>query len=116
MLADLVENPWIANGPASDHQAPGLGDGQHGGSGGGRIDIAIGKHGTRQGGRRGGNQLIVHGRAVHAGHRASVHRDKVDPMAGQHREQGGQWCGGIKADPRFDGKPHWRRHRGAQGA
>lgn len=103
-LANLVEEPRVANGGASDHQPAGAGLQEDAGGFMGGKDIAIGEDRAGEGRDGLGDEVIVDFAAVHFAHGAAVDGEEVQGVAGENGKQLGEGVGGIEADPSFNGE------------
>ena len=76
-LADLVEEPWVANCASADHESGGPGVGQYLGGFGGGIDIAVGEHGAGQGVDGARDKVVMDAAAIALFYGAAVHGKKI---------------------------------------
>ena len=109
LLADLLENPRVADGGAPDHQAARPGQREDFGCFRGGADVAIGQHRAGQRLDRAGDEIVVDRAAVTLGDGAAVDRHEIERVPGEDREQLVEDRGIVEAEPRLDGELHAHR-------
>ncbi len=114
MLADLAEEPGIANDAAADHQAGGAGLREHFLGFRGGVDVAVGEDGARHRGDGALHEFVTRRAAIHFLHRAGVDGEEVEIVAREDGEEFVEDVRVVETDARFDGEGNL--HRGAQGA
>lgn len=104
MLADLVEEPGIADDAATDHKAARAGELEDFAGLARGIDVAVGEDGARNGLDGAGDVIVMDFAAVHFADGAAVDGEEVERMA---REDGKEFVedrGRIKAESGLDGE------------
>ena len=82
-----MEQPRIADGAAADHQSLGAGQSQYFVRVLRRVNVAVGQHWKRQFTNRPRDAIVMHFAAVHFGDRPAVHRQQINRMFRENREQ-----------------------------
>jgi len=98
VFADLAEEPWVADGAATDHQAAGVGDLQDFLGFGGAVDVAVGENGAWDGLDGAGDEVVMDFAAIHLSNGAGVDGEEVDLMLREDGEEFVEDVGIVEAD------------------
>src|SRR5882724_9774778 len=104
MLADLVEEPGIADDAAPDHEAPRAGELEDFAGLARGIDVAVGEDGTGNGPDGAGDVIVMDFAAIHFADGAAVDGEKVERMAREDGEEFVEDGGRIEAEAGLDGE------------
>ena len=115
VLADLAEDPGIADRVAADHHAGRAGGGEHGGGLGGGGDLAVGQHRATQAGDGAGGVFVVWFSAVEFLHAAAVHAEQVGAVEVDQIQEPFEGGAVVEADAGLHGEEAGRnRAQGTQ--
>lgn len=104
VFADLAEDPGVANGVASDHDAGGSGVVEDLAGFGGGGDVAVGEQGAVDAFGGAFDEVVVDLGAVHFLDGATVQAEEVDLVLVDEVEDGFEVLGVFEADAHFDGE------------
>src|SRR5215204_4067313 len=104
LLADLVKEPGIANGAATDHKSARAGEAKDFVGFGCGVDVAVGENraGDRFDGA--GDEIVMDSRAIHFVNGAAMDGEEIERVFRENRQQFVEYLGRMETDACFHGE------------